>query len=38
VVLKGDRAVQYQKVMDVLDLCGRLGIKSIGLATQRSGS
>jgi biopolymer transport protein ExbD len=38
VVLKGDRGVQYQKVMDVLDLCGRLGIKSIGLATQRSGS
>ncbi|HTZ70008.1 MAG TPA: biopolymer transporter ExbD [Acetobacteraceae bacterium] len=38
VVLKGDRAVQYQKVMDVLDLCGRLGIRSIGLATQRSGS
>jgi biopolymer transport protein ExbD len=36
VVLKGDRGVQYQKVMDVLDLCGRLGIRSIGLATQRS--
>ena len=34
VVLKGDRAVQYEKVMTVLDLCGRLGIKSIGLASQ----
>ncbi len=34
VVLKGDRAVQYEKVMTVLDLCGRIGIKSIGLASQ----
>ena len=34
VVLKGDRAVQYEKVMTVLDLCGRLGIRSIGLASQ----
>ena len=34
VVLKGDRAVQYEKIMTVLDLCGRLGLKSIGLASQ----
>jgi biopolymer transport protein ExbD len=34
VVLKGDRAVQYEKIMTVLDLCGRIGLKSIGLASQ----
>jgi biopolymer transport protein ExbD len=34
VVLKGDRAVQYEKIMTVLDICGRVGIKSIGLASQ----
>jgi biopolymer transport protein ExbD len=34
IVLKGDRAVQYEKVMEVLDLCSRLGVKSIGLASQ----
>src|ERR1700722_10764264 len=31
VVLKGDRAVQYEKVISVLDLCGRIGISSVGL-------
>jgi biopolymer transport protein ExbD len=35
VMLRGDRTVQYEKVMAVLDLCSRLGIASIGLATQR---
>ena len=35
VILKGDRAVQYEKIMAVLDLCGRVGISSIGLASQR---
>ncbi|MFD0896058.1 biopolymer transporter ExbD [Luteolibacter ambystomatis] len=34
VVVRGDRAVQYQGVMDVLDVLGRLGITQIGLATQ----
>jgi biopolymer transport protein ExbD len=34
IVLKGDRAVQYEKIMEVLDLCSRLGVKSIGLASQ----
>ena len=33
VVIKGDQAVQYQKVMDVLDLCRRLDISSVGLVT-----
>ncbi len=36
VVLKGDRAVQYEKIMTVLDICGRVGIKSIGLASQHT--
>ena len=38
VVLKGDRAVQYEKVISVLDLCGRIGISSVGLAWQRNAS
>ena len=33
VVVRGDRATQYQLVMDVLDVLGRLDIKQIGLAT-----
>jgi biopolymer transport protein ExbD len=33
-VLKGDRAVQYEKIMTVLDICSRAGVKSIGLASQ----
>jgi biopolymer transport protein ExbD len=32
IVLKGDRAVQYEKIMAVLDLCSKVGISSIGLA------
>jgi biopolymer transport protein ExbD len=35
VVVKGDAAVQYQKVMDVLDLLGRLDITQLGLVTQK---
>lgn len=35
VILRGDRAVQYEKVIAVLDLCSKLGIRSIGLASQR---
>ena len=34
VVVRGDRQSQYQCVMDVLDVLGRLGINQIGLATQ----
>jgi biopolymer transport protein ExbD len=33
VVLKGDSAVQYQKVMDVLDLLRRLDLNQVGLVT-----
>jgi biopolymer transport protein ExbD len=35
VIIKGDRAVQYQMIMQVLDLCGQLGISAVGLQTQR---
>ena len=34
VVVRGDRGTQYQGVMDVLDVLGRVGITQIGLATQ----
>jgi biopolymer transport protein ExbD len=34
VVVRGDRSTQYQVVMDVLDVIGRVGITQIGLATQ----
>ena len=36
VVLKGDAAVQYQKVMDVLDLLRRLELNQVGLVTGKS--
>ncbi len=35
VIIKGDATVQYQKVVDVLDLMGRLEITQLGLVTQR---
>jgi biopolymer transport protein ExbD len=35
VVIKADGVVQYQKVVDVLDLMGRLEITQLGLVTQR---
>jgi biopolymer transport protein ExbD len=34
VVVRGDRSNQYQLIMDVLDVLGRVGINQIGLATQ----
>jgi biopolymer transport protein ExbD len=34
VVLRGDAQTQYQNVMDVLDLLGRLNITQVGLATK----
>lgn len=36
IVVKGDSAVQYQKVIEVLDLLGRLELTQIGLVTQRA--
>ena len=34
IVLRGDAQTQYQNVMDVLDLLGRLNITQVGLATK----
>jgi len=34
VVIRGDSATQYQGIMDVLNVVGRLGITQVGLATQ----
>ena len=34
VVVRGDSSTQYQVVMDVLDVIGRIGISQIGLATK----
>ena len=35
VIIKADAAIQYQRVVDVLDLLGRLEITQLGLVTQR---
>jgi biopolymer transport protein ExbD len=35
VVIKGDAKVQYEKVIDVLDLMGKLEITQLGLVTQK---
>jgi len=35
VVVKADAAIQYQRVVEVLDLIGRLQIKELGLVTQK---
>ena len=37
VVVRGDSSTQYQAVMDVLDVIGRIGISQIGLATKPQG-
>ena len=34
VVIKGDSQTQYQGIMDVLDVLGRLGLTQVGLATK----
>ncbi len=35
VIIKADAAIQYQRVVDVLDLLGRLDITQLGLVTQK---
>lgn len=35
VIVKGDAQIQYAKVIEVLDLVGRLEITQVGLVTQR---
>lgn len=37
VVVAGDGSAQYQKIMDVLDIVGRMGISQVGLATKTTG-
>ena len=34
VIVRGDSLTQYQGVMDVLDVLGRLGLTQVGLATK----
>jgi biopolymer transport protein ExbD len=34
VVIRGDSGTQYQKIMDVLDVLGRVGLSQVGLATK----
>ena len=38
VVIRGDSVTQYQGIMDVLDVIGRVGIAQVGLATKSPGS
>ena len=35
VIVKADSTIQYQRVVDVLDLIGKLEISQLGLVTQR---
>lgn len=35
IVLRGDRTVQYDRVMQVLDLCSKVGVASLGMASTR---
>jgi biopolymer transport protein ExbD len=35
VIVKADATIQYQRVVDVLDLLGKLDITQLGLVTQR---
>lgn len=35
VIVKADSTIEYQKVVDVLDLIGRVEINQLGLVTQR---
>lgn len=35
VILKADGRVQYEKVMNILDICARVGISAVGMAAQR---
>ena len=38
VVVKGDSLVQYQRIVEVLDILGRVGITQMGLVTQKTQS
>lgn len=34
VIIRGDSMTHYQKIMEVLDVMGRVGIEKVGLATE----
>ena len=34
VIVRGDSAAQYQGIIDVINLCAKLGITQVGLATK----
>jgi biopolymer transport protein ExbD len=34
IIVRGDSQTQYQRIMDVLDVIGRVGFEQIGLATK----
>ena len=36
VVIKGDSKIAYEKVIEVMDLCGRLDITQLGLVTAKA--
>lgn len=36
VVIKGDSKIAYEKVVEVMDLCGRLDITQLGLVTAKA--
>ena len=36
VIIKGEAKVQYEKIIDVMDLLGRLDITHLGLVTQKA--
>lgn len=35
VILRGDRVVQYDRIMQVLDICSKVGVGSLGMASTR---
>jgi biopolymer transport protein ExbD len=35
VILRGDRVVQYDRIMQVLDLCSKVGVSQLGMASTR---
>jgi len=38
IIIKGDPQVNYERVVDIIDLAGRLSIGNVGLVTARIGS
>src|SRR6202000_1775357 len=35
VIMRGDRVVQYDRIMQVLDLCSKVGVAQLGMASTR---